>query len=43
MKFYQGKLKGIFSGDVNEDFEIIVTGVFSMIRNYRNDAGHPIV
>ena len=38
MKLYHGHLRGLFPGDINEDF---VNGVFTMIRNYRNDAGHP--
>lgn len=41
MKLYQGYLRKMFPGDINEDFETNVNGVFSMIRNYRNDAGHP--
>ena len=41
IKLYQGQLRGLFSGDINEDFETTVNGVFTMIRNYRNDAGHP--
>lgn len=41
MKLYQGKLRGLFPGDINDDFETTVYGVFTMIRNYRNDAGHP--
>lgn len=41
MKLYHGQLRGLFSGDINDDFETTVNGIFTMIRNYRNDAGHP--
>ena len=41
MKIYQGRLRGLFPGDINDDFDTTVNGIFTMIRNYRNDAGHP--
>lgn len=41
IKLYQGKLIGLFPGYINEDFETTASGIFTMIRNYRNDARHP--
>ena len=36
-----GCLTGLLPGDITEDLETALNGVFSMVRNYRNDAGHP--
>lgn len=36
-----GRLMGLLPGDIKEDLETALNGVFSMVRNYRNDAGHP--
>lgn len=36
-----GRLTGLLPGDIVEDLETALNGVFSLVRNYRNDAGHP--
>ena len=34
-------IKGVLPGDVQDDLNTDLLGIFQMIRNYRNDAGHP--
>lgn len=34
-------IKGHLPGDISEGLDTVLLGVFEMIRNYRNEAGHP--
>jgi hypothetical protein len=34
-------LKGHLPGDLREDLDITLSGLFALFRNSRNDAGHP--
>jgi len=40
-KRLESHLKVRLPGDIKADLDVALTGVFSMIRNMRNDAGHP--
>ena len=40
-KMLESHLKGLLPGDVKEDLDITVSGLFALFRNSRNDAGHP--
>jgi hypothetical protein len=40
-KKLQGPVKQMLPGDVREGLDVMLLGVFEMIRNQRNDAGHP--
>lgn len=41
LKMLQGHLRGHLPRDLDADLDTTLLGVFSMIRNLRNDAGHP--
>jgi hypothetical protein len=40
-KRLESHLKAKLTGDVKDDLEVTLMGVFAMMRNMRNDAGHP--